>query len=455
MQIEAVFLLIVILVTGVAAICSVLALAHIRSSEKRLDALAVSQNSLAADRAAINAKLDSEMKHIREQINSSMANTDQRLLEMTGQIASIRREMADLQLKITQTLDEVKITQVRSFTDMQTRLSGSLKGVQDSVSQQLIAIRDDNNKSLEKMRETVDEKLQKTLDERIAQSFKMVSEQLDSVSKGLGEMRGMAQNVGDLRKVLANVKTRGIVGEVQLGAILEEILSPEQYETNVATIPESANRVEFAVKIPGKDGEFVYLPIDSKFPAETYTHLEDAKESADAASIAAAWKVLESRLKDEAKDIHEKYVAPPATTSFAILFLPFEGLYAEIVSRPGLLEKIQRDWHINVAGPSTMAALLNALQMGFQTVAIQKRADEIQKVLSAVKSELPKYRDELKKAQRQLTTAAKTIDNLVGTRTRAMEKTLKNVTGTNSLAEADSVLGIEEDSEGEVDTSQD
>ena len=455
MQIEAVFLLIVILVTGVAAICSVLALAHIRSSEKRLDALAVSQNSLAADRAAINAKLDSEMKHIREQINSSMANTDQRLLEMTGQIASIRREMADLQLGITQTLDETKITQAQSFTDMQTRLSGSLKGVQDSVSQQLIAIRDDNNKSLEKMRETVDEKLQKTLDERIAQSFKMVSEQLDSVSKGLGEMRGMAQNVGDLRKVLANVKTRGIVGEVQLGAILEEILSSEQYETNVATIPESANRVEFAVKIPGKDGEFAYLPIDSKFPAETYTHLEDAKESADAASIAAAWKVLESRLKDEAKDIHEKYVAPPATTSFAILFLPFEGLYAEIVSRPGLLEKIQRDWHINVAGPSTMAALLNALQMGFQTVAIQKRADEIQKVLSAVKSELPKYRDELKKAQRQLTTAAKTIDNLVGTRTRAMEKTLKNVTGTNSLAEADSVLGIEEDSEGEVDTSQD
>jgi DNA recombination protein RmuC len=455
MQIEAMFLLIVILVTGVAAICSVLALAHIRSSEKRLDALAVSQNSLAADRAAINAKLDSEMKHIREQINSSMANTDQRLLEMTGQIASIRREMADLQLGITQTLDETKITQAQSFTDMQTRLSGSLKGVQDSVSQQLIAIRDDNNKSLEKMRETVDEKLQKTLDERIAQSFKMVSEQLDSVSKGLGEMRGMAQNVGDLRKVLANVKTRGIVGEVQLGAILEEILSPEQYETNVATIPESANRVEFAVKIPGKDGEFAYLPIDSKFPAETYTHLEDAKESADAASIAAAWKVLESRLKDEAKDIHEKYVAPPATTSFAILFLPFEGLYAEIVSRPGLLEKIQRDWHINVAGPSTMAALLNALQMGFQTVAIQKRADEIQKVLSAVKSELPKYRDELKKAQRQLTTAAKTIDNLVGTRTRAMEKTLKNVTGTNSLAEADSVLGIEEDSEGEVDTSQD
>lgn len=282
------------------------------------------------------------------------------------------------------------------------------------MSQQLVAIRDDNNRSLEQIRSTVDEKLQKTLNDRINDSFRLVNEQLDSVSKGLGEMRGMAQSVGDLRKVLSNVKTRGIVGEVQLAAILKEVLSPEQYETNVATVPDSLNRVEFAVRIPGKGDEFVYLPIDAKFPAEAYGHLEDAKDAGDDVAIRAAWKELETRLKNEAKDIHEKYVAPPATTPFAVLFLPFEGLYAEVVNRTGLVERIQREWHVSVAGPSTMAALLNALQMGFQTVAIQKRADEIQKVLAAVKAELPKYRMELEKAQRQLNTASKTIDGLVG-----------------------------------------
>ena len=189
----------------------------------------------------------------------------------------------------------------------------------------------------------------------------------------------------------------------------------------------------------------MYLPIDAKFPGETYGRLEDAKDTGDAAAVESAWKELETRLKSEAKDIHEKYVAPPATTSFAILFLPFEGLYAEVVNRTGLVEQIQREWHVNVAGPSTMAALLNAVQMGFQTVAIQKRADEIQKVLSAVKAELPKYRKELERAQKQLNTASKTIDGLVGTRTRAMERTLKGVTAIGSLSEADELLGIDDD----------
>lgn len=393
--------------------------------------------------ALMEGKIDSELRHTREQSQLVVNVLDRRLVEMAGKVGDLERGLANFRMSTVKELNSVRVAQERGHAAMQTAIGNTLRGVQDSVSQQLVAIRDDNNRSLEQIRSTVDEKLQKTLNDRINDSFRLVNEQLDSVSKGLGEMRGMAQSVGDLRKVLSNVRTRGIVGEVQLAAILKEVLSPEQYETNVATVPDSLNRVEFAVRIPGKGDEFVYLPIDAKFPAEAYGHLEDAKDAGDDVAIRAAWKELETRLKNEAKDIHEKYVAPPATTPFAVLFLPFEGLYAEVVNRTGLVERIQREWHVSVAGPSTMAALLNALQMGFQTVAIQKRADEIQKVLAAVKAELPKYRMELEKAQRQLNTASKTIDGLVGRRTRAMERTLSDVTATASLGEADELLGIE------------
>ena len=393
--------------------------------------------------ALMEGKIDSELRHTREQSQLVVNVLDRRLVEMAGKVGDLERGLANFRMSTVKELNDVRVAQERGHAAMQTAIGNTLRGVQDSVSQQLVAIRDDNNRSLEQIRSTVDEKLQKTLNDRINDSFRLVNEQLDSVSKGLGEMRGMAQSVGDLRKVLSNVKTRGIVGEVQLAAILKEVLSPEQYETNVATVPDSLNRVEYAVRIPGKGDEFVYLPIDAKFPAEAYGHLEDAKDAGDDVAIRAVWKELETRLKNEAKDIHEKYVAPPATTPFAVLFLPFEGLYAEVVNRTGLVERIQREWHVSVAGPSTMAALLNALQMGFQTVAIQKRADEIQKVLAAVKAELPKYRMELEKAQRQLNTASKTIDGLVGRRTRAMERTLSGVTATASLGEADELLGIE------------
>ena len=393
--------------------------------------------------ALMEGKIDSELRHTREQSQLVVNVLDRRLVEMAGKVGDLERGLANFRMSTVKELNDVRVAQERGHAAMQTAIGNTLRGVQDSVSQQLVAIRDDNNRSLEQIRSTVDEKLQKTLNDRINDSFRLVNEQLDSVSKGLGEMRGMAQSVGDLRKVLSNVKTRGIVGEVQLAAILKEVLSPEQYETNVATVPDSLNRVEFAVRIPGKGDEFVYLPIDAKFPAEAYGHLEDAKDAGDDVAIRTAWKELETRLKNEAKDIHEKYVAPPATTPFAVLFLPFEGLYAEVVNRTGLVERIQREWHVSVAGPSTMAALLNALQMGFQTVAIQKRADEIQKVLAAVKAELPKYRMELEKAQRQLNTASKTIDGLVGRRTRAMKRTLSGVTATASLGEADELLGIE------------
>ena len=429
MQIDTLAFIAVALVAVAAAVLSIVGWLRAGSSSSVL--------------ALMEGKIDSELRHTREQSQLVVNVLDRRLVEMAGKVGDLERGLANFRMSTVKELNSVRVAQERGHAAMQTAIGNTLRGVQDSVSQQLVAIRDDNNRSLEQIRSTVDEKLQKTLNDRINDSFRLVNEQLDSVSKGLGEMRGMAQSVGDLRKVLSNVKTRGIVGEVQLAAILKEVLSPEQYETNVATVPDSLNRVEFAVRIPGKGDEFVYLPIDAKFPAEAYGHLEDAKDAGDDVAIRAAWKELETRLKNEAKDIHEKYVAPPATTPFAVLFLPFEGLYAEVVNRTGLVERIQREWHVSVAGPSTMAALLNALQMGFQTVAIQKRADEIQKVLAAVKAELPKYRMELEKAQRQLNTASKTIDGLVGRRTRAMERTLSGVTATASLDEADELLGIE------------
>ena len=234
--------------------------------------------------------------------------------------------------------------------------------------------------------------------------------------------------MGDLKRVLSNVKTRGIVGEVQLGFILREVLAPAQYAENVATVPGSSERVEFAVRIPGEDGSSVWLPIDAKFPGDTYDHLREAQETGDAAVVDAAWRLLEARLRSEAKDIHDKYVAPPATTSFGILFLPFEGLYAEAAGRPGLLERLQRESRVSVAGPSTMAAMLNSLEMGFQAVAIQQRANEVQRVLVDVRTEFAKYADELAKAQRQLATASRTLDVLATTRTRAMERRLASVT---------------------------
>ena len=324
--------------------------------------------------------------------------------------------------------------------------------MRDTLDTQLKSLQADNNQQLERMRATVDEKLQKTLNERITQSFNLVNESLDKVGRGLGEMQNLAQDVGGLKKMLANVKSRGVVGEIQLAAILKEILSPTQYEENVATVPGSDNRVEFAVKMPGENGETVYLPIDSKFPGDTYEHLRDAVDEGDSAAVEAAWKALETRLKQEAKDIHDKYVEPPATTSFGILFLPFEGLYAEVVNRPGLLEEIQRKFRVNIAGPSTMAALLNSLQMGFQTVAIQKRAGEIQTVLAAVKTEFGTYQEMLLKAQKQLGTASKTVDLLVGRRSRAMERKLRSITELDDPSEAERILGIEPElSEGTDD----
>ena len=306
-----------------------------------------------------------------------------------------------------------------------TMMERRLEGVRGAVSTGLAEVRADNNRKLDEIRVTVDEKLQSTLQTRIAESFRSVSAQLEQVYKGLGEMQTLANDVGSLKQVLSGVKTRGILGEVQLGAILKELLAPAQYAENVATVPGSPNRVEFAVRLPGQEGA-VWLPIDAKFPGDTYAHLLDAQNSGDAAAVAAARRALQVVLRQEAKDIHDKYIEVPHTTNFGILFLPVEGLYAEVVST-GISDALQREFQITVAGPSTMAALLNALQMGFRTLAIQQRSGEVWQVLGAVKTEFEKFGAGLQQMQRHLTQTGNDLEELIGTRSRAINRKLASV----------------------------
>lgn len=298
--------------------------------------------------------------------------------------------------------------------------------IRGTVEKRLAYMQEDNNRKLDEMRKTVDEKLQKTLEDKMTQSFQLVNERLEQVYKGLGEMRNLAVGVGDLKKVLSNVKSRGILGEIQLGSILKEILAPEQYEENVVTKHRSTERVEFAVKLPASDEGFIYLPIDSKFPGDTYASLQDAYESGSKEAVDAAAKLLLTTLKKEAKDIRDKYIDPPSTTEFAIMFLPTEGLYAEAVNR-GMVEVLQREYKVNIAGPSTMAALLNSLQMGFKTLAVQKRSAEVWKILGSVKTEFEKFNDILTLTQQRLDQANSELDKLIGVRTRQICRKLSSV----------------------------
>ena len=325
---------------------------------------------------------------------------------------------------------------------MKTLESGNeqrLDAMRASLNLNMEAIRSDNTKKLDEIRHTVDAQLEDTLQKRLTQSFETVSRQLEQVYKGLGEMQTLANDVGGLKQVLSGVKTRGILGEIQLGAILEEILAPEQYATNINTIPNSTQRVEFAVRLPGTDGGSVWLPIDSKFPGDTYVHLQDAYTSGDPAAIESARRALEAVLCSEARDIRQKYVEPPYTTNFGILFLPFEGLYAEVVNL-GMLERLQKEYQVNIAGPSTMAALLNSLQMGFRTLAIQKRSGEVWQLLGAVKTEFDKFSDGLTKMQQRLHQTDAELDHLIGVRTRAITRRLREV---QQLSDADTARLLE------------
>ena len=321
---------------------------------------------------------------------------------------------------------------IASFNNLQREKFANL----DEQQRLLVA---NTEKRLDEIRVTVDEKLQKTLNDRIGQSFRLVTEQLESVQKGLGEMQTLAQDVGGLKRVLSNVKTRGNIGEIQLSMLLEQILAPEQYEANVKKAKEYIKNVhtrkgsdavvEFAVKLPGRDDirEYVYLPIDAKFPKDIYEQLLDAYDNADPQAIETAGKLLETTIKKMAKDISDKYLAPPATTDFGIMFLPFEGIYAEVVRRSALLDELQRTYKVVVTGPTTLAAILNSLQMGFRTLAIQKHSGEVWTILGAVKKEFEKVGGMLEKAQKNLQTASGQIEEVLGTRTRAIQRKLKDV----------------------------
>lgn len=304
--------------------------------------------------------------------------------------------------------------------------SENLSAIRETMERRILSLQNDNNERLEKMQQVVDEKLQKTLENRITQSFQVVSKQLEAVYKGLGEMQTVAAGVTDLKKVLSNVKTRGILGEIQLGAILEEILSPEQYERNVHTKPGSKDVVEYAIRLPGSGEGTVYLPVDAKFPGDTYAALMDAYDSGSPEAVTAAAAALTARLKEEAKDVSGKYISPPNTTDFAILFLPFEGLYAEAVNR-GMVEELQRKYKVNLAGPSTMAALLNSLQMGFKTLAIQKRSSEVWEILRSVRTEFDSFAGVLSDSQKHLQQVSGDLDKLIGVRTRQIQSKLKGV----------------------------
>ena len=365
--------------------------------------------------AELRCEIREEMRRSRQEMSKTVQLSVRQMGEMIAQnqrestenqsrrLAELNRQLASTSMGIEQRLENIRISMEKKITMMT----------------------DENNRQLSEMRNTVDEKLQKTLEDRIGRSFRQVSDTLEQVTRGLGQMQTLAAGVGDLKKVLSNVKTRGIVGEIQLGAILAQILSPEQYDENVA-VKGGSERVEFAVKFPGEGDRPVYLPIDSKFPADAYTRLLDAYDTGDRQQIKAATDGLRNAVLKAAKDIRTKYISPPYTTEFAIMFLPFEGLYAEVL-RLGLVDTLQRDYRINIEGPTTMAAMLNSFQMGFRSLALQKQSGEVWDTLAKVRTEFDKFGDVLVKTQTKMEQAQKDLEKLVGVRTRGIQRALKGV----------------------------
>ena len=352
---------------------------------------------------------------LREEVSGSLDKTAQTLTNTVGQLGNVQKQQLESVTAQVQALVE---------TNQQR-----LEGLRATISEQLGEMREANEKKLEEMRRTVDEKLQGTLEKRLGESFKLVREQLDAVHKGLGEMQSLATGVGDLKNVLTNVKVRGTWAEYQLGAILEQVLTPEQFDRNVATHENSSERVEFAIRLPGRSddpNDCVWLPIDSKFPQEDYIRLTEASKSADAEAVAQSTRELMRSVTQSAKTIAEKYLNPPHTTDFAVLYLPTEGLYAEVLRQPGMVSQLQQDYRVVVSGPTTIAALLNSLRLGFRSLAIEQQASEVWQVLAAVKTEFGKFGEVLDKVKKQLATASNTIDQ-TQTRTRAMARKLQKV----------------------------
>lgn len=335
----------------------------------------------------------------------------------------------------------------RQLTDLTRLNEQKLEHVRSTVDGHLKSLREDNHRQLEAMRQTVDEKLHATLEKRLGESFQMVSERLEKVHQGLGEMQHLAAGVGDLKKVLTNVKTRGTWGEIQLGNLLEQILTPDQYERNVVTKKRGRDPVDFAIRLPGRDGQVVYIPIDAKFPKEDYERLQEAQDRGDGAAAEEWGKGLEARVRLEARKIYEKYIDPPRTTDFGILYLSTEGLYAEVLRRPGLCDRLQREFRVTLAGPTTIAAVLNSLQMGFRTLAVEKRASEVWQLLGAVKTEFHLFGGILEKTQKQLQAASNTIDR-AASKTRRIEQRLRRV---QEMPEQSGLLGLAEE---EIDVKE-
>ncbi len=391
----------------------------------------------------MNAQLQQAFLNQREEVSK---NFKENRIELTQSIHRLTETMIknakEDRLELRQTLkdfQEVFSKNVNAFNELQKEKFGEMKRQQEDMIKT-------TELRLEKMRETVDEKLHKTLEERLGKSFELVTQQLLKVQKGLGEMQHLASGVGDLKKVLSNVKTRGVLGEIQLGNILEQILAPDQYEANVKTKKGSDAIVEFAVKLPGKSTQDqpVYLPIDAKFPQEDYVRLQNAYDTGDPVAVETSVKALLQSIKKFARDIASKYIDPPHTTDFGIMFLPIEGLFAEVVRQPDLIALLQRDYKIVVTGPTTLAAMLNSLQMGFKTLAIQKRSSEVWNVLAAVKKEFNTFGGVLEKAQRKINEANNEIETLVGTRTRMMQSKLKNVEQLETPKEPSNMIDLKE-----------
>lgn len=419
-------------------------------------------------------QLRMELSRLDGAIRAQLQATEQQLGElrktMTGGLQAVSET---LDKKLLQVINESRTdraaltkSQLEAGSQLKTDVNAVLTTMSKSLAEQLNAtgnqlratlyerlteIQTDTAKKLEEMRKTVDEKLHATLEQRLSESFKQVSDRLEQVHRGLGEMQTLASGVGDLKRVLTNVKARGTWGEVQLGTLLEQVLTPDQYAKNVSTVPNSRDLVEFAIKLPGKEeGAPVWLPVDAKFPVEDYQRLMDAQDRADLDQVEQAAKALENRIKQEAKTIHDKYIEPPHTTDFGIMFLPTEGLYAEVLRRPGLADSIQRDYRVIVSGPTTFAALLNSLQMGFRTLVIEQRSSEIWKLLGAVKTEFGRFGEVIDATQKKLDQASKQFES-VGQRTRAINRKLK---GVETLLVTENQVITMLDSEDDSETQQ-
>ncbi|WP_428423550.1 DNA recombination protein RmuC [Methylibium sp.] len=400
-------------------------------------ALTLFQQTLLAQGGDVARTQNEQIDSFRTQLAATQQSLADTLRASTGALTQASLAAREAQDGALRRFGETLGEQLKALSDANERRLGE---VRSTVETRLLALQADNEKKLEQMRQTVDEKLHATLEQRLGESFKQVADRLEQVHRGLGEMQTLAQGVGDLKRVLSNVKSRGVFGEVQLAGLLEQVFTPEQYATNVATVPGSSERVEFALRLPGRndDGTPLWLPIDAKFPREDYERLLDAQDRADKEAADAAGKALELRIRAEAKTIATKYLAPPHTTDFALLFVPTEGLYAELLRRPGLVEALQRQHRVTLAGPTTLLAMLNSLQMGFRTLALEKRSSEVWKTLGAVKTEFEKFGGVLARVKGQTQTMLNTLTD-AEVRTRQMSKALKDVEAVPG-AEAQALL---------------